>query len=140
MSNQANRKMTPHQMTNYIEELKTKLEEATAERNEAAMLLSLHMKRAEAAEAKLANLLRTGREYIDELKTRAEAAEAANLRFYRAGIEAGRNHLASRLATHKALGQHGTYPTIRESILEAIRALPDPTDEQQDAIRKGETT
>ena len=60
MSNQANRKMTPHQMTNYIEELKTKLEEATAERNEAAMLLSLHMKRAEAAEAKLANLLRTG--------------------------------------------------------------------------------
>ena len=64
------------------------------------------------------------------LLCRAEAAEAANLRFYRAGIEVGAL-LAARLEPDAKVSAY---------IHKTIRALPDPTPESQDKIRKGETT
>lgn len=96
--------------------------------------------RAEAAEAKLVevqlreqNLHRLWLEACSrsgESQYRAEAAEAANLRFYRAGIEAG-----AREAGKVQFGDGTFRHRLRKA--RAIRALPDPTDEQMDAIRKG---
>jgi hypothetical protein len=134
-------------MTDRIEELEARLAEVTAKLHKWMGIWSQeHYRviagnlRAEAAEARLAKVTKEREEHYWMSEARlllCEIEKAANQRFYRAGIEAARDHLVSTIASHKALGQHGTYPTIRESSLEAIRALPDPTDEQQDAIRKG---
>lgn len=71
--------------------------------------------------------------------SRVEATAATNLRFYRAGIEAGAKACDKERDDAKAQ----RYPLAAVGCTwcaKAIRDLPDPSDEQQDAIRKGGTT
>lgn len=76
---------------------------------------------------------------IDALSERVaqevERAEAANLRFYRAGIEAG----AAQLEPKNPRDDWTDFAKQHHADAIDIRALPDPTPEEQDAIRKGET-
>jgi hypothetical protein len=147
-------------MSDRIEELEARLAEVTKERD-AAKNMAYHAavwaaacnkarveaaKAAEAADAKLAEVTAERDEARDENRWQyiqaafddnASDAEDAHLRFYREGIKAGADRAETRWKDWTGQSGVSCDVTACKEIAKAIRALPDPTDEQMDAIRKG---
>jgi hypothetical protein len=140
-------------MSDRIKELEAKLAEVTAERDELKRAgqeyIDVLKARAEAAEARLVEVT-AERDALHEkagfwegaaiAKTEyIAAAEAANLRFYRAGIEAAKQMVlgSTLIVAPESVGQREGAESVRQQLAQSVHALPDPTDEQMDAIRKG---